>query len=248
VSGAGPRGRAAARGATGRAKGASPRKETLVVATGNRGKLLELRALLVGLPLEVRAVAEVMREPPVVVERGATFAENATAKAVAIARATMALTLADDSGLEVDALHGRPGVRSARFAHVRATDAENNAALLAALEALGEPGGDVTRDVTDRRFAARFRCVLALVDPFTGGGEPRLVEGSCEGAITRTPRGSGGFGYDPLFVVAGTGKTMAELAPTEKNALSHRARAFAALRPVLERVLAERDRQAKRIG
>jgi XTP/dITP diphosphohydrolase len=248
VSGAGPRGRAAARGATGRAKAASPRKETLVVATGNRGKLLELRALLAGLPLEVRAVAEAMREPPVVVERGATFAENATAKAVAIARATMALTLADDSGLEVDALGGRPGVRSARFAHERATDAENNAALLAALEALGEPAADVTLDATDRRFAARFRCVLALVDPFTGGGEPRLVEGSCEGAITRTPRGSGGFGYDPLFVVAGTGKTMAELTPTEKSALSHRARAYAGLRPILERVLAERQRQTKRIG
>jgi XTP/dITP diphosphohydrolase len=168
----------------------------------------------------------------------------------------MALTLADDSGLEVDALEGRPGVRSARFAHDRATDAENNAALLAALEALGEPSADVTRNarpngtphVTGGRFAARFRCVLALIDPFTGGGEPTLVEGSCEGAITRTPRGSGGFGYDPLFVVEGTGKTMAELTPTEKNTYSHRGRAFAALRPILERVLAERARQAGRIG
>jgi XTP/dITP diphosphohydrolase len=175
------------------------------------------------------------------VERGATFAEIATAKAAAIARATMALTLADDSGLEVDALEGRPGVRSARFAHERATDAENNAALLAALEALGEP-------TSEGRFRARFRCVLALVDPFTAGGEPQLVEGSCEGTLTRTPRGSGGFGYDPLFVVDGTGKTMAELTPTEKNVLSHRSRALAALRPILERVLAERERQAKRIG
>jgi XTP/dITP diphosphohydrolase len=233
--------RAGARGATGRARAASPRKETLVVATRNRGKLLELRALLAGLPLEVHAVADVMREPPVVVERGATFAENAIAKALAIARATMALTLADDSGLEVDALEGRPGVRSARFAHERATDAENNAALLAALEALGEAAREA-------HYSARFRCVLALVDPFTNGGEPRLVEGSCEGTITRTPRGSGGFGYDPLFVVASTGKTMAELTPTEKNALSHRARALAALRPALERVLAERERQGKRIG
>jgi XTP/dITP diphosphohydrolase len=197
--------------------------------------------LLAGLPLEIRAVADVMREPPVVVERGATFAENATAKALAIVRATMALTLADDSGLEVDALGGRPGVRSARFAHERATDAENNAALLGALEALGESAREGV-------FGARFRCVLALVDPFAASGEPQLVEGSCEGAITRTPRGSGGFGYDPLFVVGGTGKTMAELTPAEKNALSHRARAFAALRPILERVLAERARQARRIG
>jgi XTP/dITP diphosphohydrolase len=248
VSAAAARGRTGARGATGGARTGNPRKETLVVATGNRGKVEELRALLTGLPLEVRAVAEVMREPPVVVERGATFAENATAKASAVARATMALTLADDSGLEVDALEGRPGVRSARFAHERATDAENNAALLAALEALGEPSGDGTPNGTNRRFAARFRCVLALIDPFTAGGEPTLVEGSCEGTITRTPRGSGGFGYDPLFVVEGTGKTMAELTQAEKNTLSHRGRAFAALRPILERVLADRARQAGRIG
>ena len=238
------RGRARARSATGAGKAAAVRKDMLVVATGNRGKVEELRSLLTGLPVEVRAVGEVMREPPVVVERGATFAENATAKALAISRATMALTLADDSGLEVDALDGRPGVRSARFAHERATDAENNAALLAALEALGEPAPGVPTG----HFSGRFRCVLALIDPFTGGGEPTLVEGSCEGAITRTPRGSGGFGYDPLFVVDGTGKTMAELTPTEKNALSHRGRAFAALRPILERVLAERARQARRIG
>jgi XTP/dITP diphosphohydrolase len=219
----------------------SARRVTLVVATGNRGKLEELRALLAGVPVEVRAVADAMREPPHVVEDGATFADNATKKATAIAQATMMLTLADDSGLEVDALDGRPGVRSARFAHERATDAENNAALLAALAALGEP-------LQGAGFRARFRCVLALVDPFTNGGRPHLVEGRCEGMITRTPRGSGGFGYDPLFVVDGTDKTMAELDRDEKNRLSHRARAFAALRPLLERVLAERADQAKRIG
>ncbi len=217
------------------------RSETLVVATGNRGKLEELRALLAGVPVDVRAVADAMREPPHVVEDGATFADNATKKAAAIAQATMMLTLADDSGLEVDALDGRPGVRSARFAHERATDAENNATLLAALEALGEPPHA-------DGFRARFRCVLALVDPFTNGGRPHLVEGRCEGMITRTPRGSGGFGYDPLFVVDGTGKTMAELDREEKNRLSHRARAFVALRPLLERLLAERAQQAKRIG
>jgi XTP/dITP diphosphohydrolase len=215
-------------------------RDALVVATGNRGKLEELRALVVGLPVEVRAVGEAMRDPPHVVEDGATFADNATKKANAIARATMMLTLADDSGLEVDALEGRPGVRSARFAHARATDAENNAALLAALEALEAPA--------DGGFRARFRCVLALVDPYTGGGQPHLVEGTCEGTITRTPRGSGGFGYDPLFVVAGTDKTMAELGADQKNLLSHRARAFAALRPVLEQVLAERADQARRVG
>jgi XTP/dITP diphosphohydrolase len=216
------------------------RRETLVVATGNRGKLEELAALLADLPVDVRAVGDVTRDPPHVVEDGATFAENATKKAQSVADATMMLTLADDSGLEVDALEGRPGVRSARFAHDRATDAENNAALLAALGALGEPPAD-------GGFRARFRCVLALIDPYTGGGQPQLVEGACEGAITRTPRGSGGFGYDPLFVVDGTDKTMAELAPGEKNSLSHRARAFGALRPLLERVLAERAVQLARI-
>jgi XTP/dITP diphosphohydrolase len=174
------------------------------------------------------------------VEDGATFADNATKKAHAIARATMLLTLADESGLEVDALEGRPGVRSARGAHTRATDAENNAALLAALAALGEPAGS--------GFRARFRCVLALVDPYTGGGQPHLVEGTCEGTITRTPRGSGGFGYDPLFVVDGTDRTMAELGADQKNRLSHRARAVAALRPVLDRVLAERAEQERRLG
>ncbi len=215
--------------------------DTLVVATGNRGKLEELRALLAGLPLEVRSVAEVLQEPPVVVEDGETFAENATKKARTVAHATMMLTLADDSGLEVDALGGRPGVRSARFAHERATDAENNAALLAALDALGDPPAQPG-------FRARFRCVLALVDPYTNGGEPRMVEGTCDGTITRAPRGSGGFGYDPLFVVEGTEKTMAELREDEKNRISHRARAFAALRPLLERVLSERADQAAHVG
>jgi XTP/dITP diphosphohydrolase len=215
--------------------------DTLVVATTNRGKLEELRALLAELPVVVRSAAEAMRDPPRVVEDGATFAANAIKKAATIARATMMLTLADDSGLEVDALDGRPGVRSARFAHPRATDAENNAALLAALDALGDPP-------EMDGFRARFRCVLALVDPFTGAGEPRIVEGACEGHVIRTPRGSGGFGYDPIFVVAGTDKTMAELDDAEKNRVSHRGRAFAALRPLIERVLAERAEQIAQLG
>jgi XTP/dITP diphosphohydrolase len=215
-------------------------KDTLVVATTNRGKLEELRALLAGLPVEVRSVAEVLPDPPHVVEDGATFSDNAVKKAKTVAHATMMLTLADDSGLEVAALDGRPGVRSARFAHPRATDAENNAALLGALDALGDPPDP-------HGFRAAFRCVLALVDPFTASGEPRIVEGACEGTITRTPRGSGGFGYDPLFVVSGTDRTMAELGEDEKNRVSHRARAFAALRPMLEKVLDERAAQVARV-
>lgn len=221
--------------------------ETLVVATTNRGKLEELRALLAGLPVRVQGVTEILRDPPHVVEDGATFADNAIKKARAVAHATMMLSLADDSGLEVDALDGRPGVRSARFAHDRATDAENNAALLAALSALADPVTGVAPEAGGV-FRARFRCVLALVDPFTGGGEPRTVEGVCEGSVTCAPRGSGGFGYDPLFVVAGTDdKTMAELVQHEKNRLSHRARAFTALHPVLERVLRERAAQVARV-
>ncbi len=210
---------------------------TLVVATQNRGKLDELRALLSGLDVQVLSMAEACKKELTIVEDGVTFDANAVKKANAVAAITMTLTLADDSGLEVDALGGKPGVRSARFAGERATDGENNAALLAALDG-------VDNDAAGSRaesYPARFRCVLALVDPFVKEGEPFLVEGSCEGRITRTPRGSGGFGYDPLFVVDGTDRTMAELNEDEKNKVSHRGRAFEKLRLVLEKVLAERD-------
>jgi XTP/dITP diphosphohydrolase len=227
-------------------------RDRLVVATSNRGKLEELRALLSEFALEVQGVGEILPAPPHVTEDGATFAENATKKAVAVAAATMMLSLADDSGLEVDALDGRPGVKSARFAHDRATDAENNAALLAQLDALDAVRGALTDPAATRIGPdgprARFRCVLALLDPFTGGGQVRIVQGVCEGAITRTPRGSGGFGYDPLFVVQGTEQTMAELDPEAKNRMSHRAAAIAALRPVLQKVLDERAEQLARLG
>ncbi len=208
------------------------------MATNNRGKLEELRELLEGLPVDLLTLADVGAKDLVIVEDGTTFEQNATKKARAVADATMMLTIADDSGLEVDALGGQPGVRSARFAHDRATDSENNAALLARLDEVGEPD--------DGRFPARFRCVLALVDPFEGV-EPHLSEGRCEGAITKTPRGTGGFGYDPLFVVEGTDKTMAELAAEEKNRISHRALACLRLRPVLERALLDRDEKIRKI-
>ncbi|MDB4942862.1 MAG: hypothetical protein JWP97_2396 [Labilithrix sp.] len=216
----------------------------LVVATHNRGKLDELRALLAPLGVEVLSSSDVSKKEIVVVEDGDTFDENAKKKATTVAGLTMMLTLADDSGLEVDALGGLPGVRSARFAHERATDAENNAALLAALDSLDQvPAGAFAGE----SYKARFRCVLALVDPFVRDGEPYVVEGTCEGRITRTPRGSGGFGYDPLFIVDGTDKTMAELPEEEKNRVSHRARAFAKLRLVLEKVLAERDQLTRKV-
>jgi XTP/dITP diphosphohydrolase len=213
---------------------------SLVVATSNHGKLEEFRALLAGLPVRVHTMDEACAKKPTIVEDGATFADNALIKARAVARASMMLTLADDSGLEVDALNGAPGTRSARYAHERATDAENNAALLAALAELPD-------SVAAKPLTARFRCVLAVIDPYTNDGEPIVVEGKCEGTLTRTPRGTFGFGYDPLFVVDGRDRTMAELSEAEKNVLSHRARAFASLRPVLERLIATRDETIARV-
>ncbi len=219
-------------------------KSSLVVATSNRGKLEELRQLLAGLDLEIVALADVVKRDLHIVEDGETFEANAIKKAQAVVRATGMMTLADDSGLEVDALGGAPGVRSARYAGERATDAENNAALLAALGALD---ADATGAGLGRDFPGRFRCVLALVDPFTRDGEPYLVDGACEGRITLTPRGSGGFGYDPLFLVDGTDLTMAELPEAEKNRISHRGRAVAKLRLVLEKIVAERDAVVRRV-
>lgn len=210
--------------------GARPK---LVVATSNHGKIAELRELFTGIDADVVSVAEVLGTMPHVEEDAPTFEGNAMKKASAIARATGMLTLADDSGLEVDALDGRPGVRSARFAGERATDAENNAALLRALA-----------HVEDERRGARYRCVLALVDP--AGAPPIVVEGTCEGAIARAPRGSGGFGYDPFFWVESEGKTMAELSAERKNAVSHRGHAAAALRPLLAVALASRPNRNAR--
>jgi XTP/dITP diphosphohydrolase len=219
----------------------------LVLATHNRGKVDELRHLLEGTGVVVLSLQDVSKKEITVVEDGETFEENAVKKARAVATATMMLTLADDSGLEVDALGGAPGVRSARFGGERATDAENNAALLAALDQLEtDPTGVAAARATD--YKARFRCVLALVDPFLKDGEPFVVDGTCEGKITRTPRGSGGFGYDPLFLVDGTDKTMAELPELEKNRISHRARAAEKLKLVLEKSLAERDALTRKVA
>jgi XTP/dITP diphosphohydrolase len=195
----------------------------LVLATSNRGKLAELEALLAGTGVAVVGVADVLGRMPHVEEDAPTFAGNALKKATAIAEAARRPTLADDSGLEVDALEGRPGVRSARFAHEHATDEENNAALLRAMTG-----------IEDGRRGARYRCVLALVDRRTA---PVLAEGTCEGSIARAPRGHGGFGYDPLFWLATEGRTMAELPMERRNAITHRARAVAALRPELEALL-----------
>lgn len=207
---------------------------SIVLASHNEGKLAELRALLAGLPVQLLSVWEALGEPLTIAEDGATFEANAVLKARAVCQRTGLVALADDSGLEVDALGGRPGVRSARFAHERATDAENNAALLRDLEDVAE---------TDR--SARFRCVLALVTPWNA--EPALALGVCDGSIARTPRGSGGFGYDPLFLIEGaSGRAMAELTDAEKNRISHRGRAVRALVPLLRRLIDDRLDEAER--
>lgn len=142
------------------------------------------------------------------------------------------VTIAEDSGLEVDALNGQPGVRSARYAREGATDAENNETLLAALE-----------HVEDDQRQARFRCAMVLLDPWSDD-PPTIEEGRCEGVIDRYARGAGGFGYDPLFVVEGFGRTMAELDDEEKNRVSHRGKAARALRPALEALIARRVEEA----
>jgi XTP/dITP diphosphohydrolase len=182
----------------------------LVLATRNEYKLRELSALMA--PFELDPLPEEIRLPP---ETGATFADNALGKARATAAAMGRPAVADDSGIEASALRGAPGVRSARYAGENASDEENLAKLLRE-----------SPDDGDRRVA--YVCALAYVDP---GGREEVVHGRCHGVLAHEPRGSGGFGYDPAFVPDdyGDGRTMAELAPDEKDAISHRGRAARAL-------------------
>ena len=184
----------------------------LVIASNNQGKLREFRRLIEPLGLEVVSIGEVAGRFHVD-ETGTTFADNAALKARAASQLAGCPALADDSGLEVDALDGRPGVRSARFAGEGATDAQNNDLLLKQLEG-----------VDDRARSARFRCAIAFFEP---PGSLSIVEGTCEGTIQRAPTGSDGFGYDPLFLVAEfSGRSFAELTPAEKDRVSHRGQAL----------------------
>lgn len=196
----------------------------LLIATTNKGKLAEFTDLFGRDRFRVRAAAEVLVPMPVVTEDGVTFAENARKKAVSIARESFCLTLADDSGLEVDALAGAPGVYSARFFGEGATDAQNRAHLVARLLAL---------ETDAVRFPARFRCALSLVDPLADGAAIE-VEGTCEGSVILEERGTSGFGYDVLFMPEGYNKTFGELPREVKHATSHRGRAMAALLTRLE--------------
>jgi XTP/dITP diphosphohydrolase len=222
----------------------------VVVATRNRHKIEEIRLLLEGLPVRLLTLDEAGVRGELV-EDGATFAENAAAKAEQAAAASGLWALADDSGLEVDALGGRPGVRSARYSDPGATDARNNAKLVAE-----------AREAGLVRPACRFRCVAALRvpdgdPPFEGlrdsgalpiPGEARpaevsldgrtlTVDGAVEGVLVAEPRGTGGFGYDPHFLLPDPGRTMAELSRAEKNRVSHRARAFGRMGRLLEVLL-----------
>jgi XTP/dITP diphosphohydrolase len=196
---------------------------TLVIATTNPGKLREVTAMLAGLPLEIRTLADF---PPIPApkEDGPSFEANARLKAQYYAARLGAWVLADDSGLEVAALGGEPGVHSARFAGDQTGDAANNALLIRRL-----------RDVPPDRRSARFRCVMALADP---SQVLAVAEGAIEGVIVDEPRGSNGFGYDPHFFVPVFGMTTAQMPPEQKNRVSHRGRALAAIRPKIERLLA----------
>jgi XTP/dITP diphosphohydrolase len=199
----------------------------LVLATANPGKVREFTRLLAGAGYAIVSLAAApgVELPP---EGEVSYAENALGKARPAAAATGAVALGDDSGLEVDALGGRPGIASARYGGPGLTDAERVTRLLADVGAIRAP-------------TARFRCALALVAPW---GEEVVVEGVVEGVLTAAPRGREGFGYDPIFLVPARGRTFGELSDAEKDGLSHRARAVAAARPILARWAARLSRRA----
>ena len=190
-----------------------------VIATTNLHKAGEMLRILAGTAFEFKTLADFPGAPEVK-EDGLTLEENAISKARSAAAFTGLPALADDTGLEVDALDGAPGVFSARYAGPACSCAENNIKLLAALAGL--PAA---------KRSARFRCVIALVYP---GGKFLTAEGVLEGFITLSARGKGGFGYDPIFEVKALGKTLAELAPEEKNSISHRAAALRAISELLK--------------
>lgn len=193
-------------------------KPKLLIATNNKGKLREIQAIMQDLDLDLVLPADIGLELEVE-EDGQTYAENATKKALAFSIASGLTALADDSGLEVDVLDGAPGLHSARYAPLpNASDADRRAILLLNLSRKPRP------------WTARFRATVAIASP---GKEARTVEGVCPGEIIPVERGEGGFGYDPIFLVQGLEKTMAELDMEEKNRLSHRGQAVRKAIPVL---------------
>ena len=193
--------------------------QKLLIATNNAGKVREFQELLKGMPYTLvtpKEIGIILH----VEETGNTYQENASIKATAFAKASGLLTLADDSGLEVDALNGEPGIRSSRYAGDGAGDKERVDFLLNKL-----------KNVPEKLRGGRFRCVIALAHP---DGRIDFCEGSCEGRINVTPRGTEGFGYDPIFYFTDLNQTMAELSSEVKNLISHRARAAAKARLLLQ--------------
>lgn len=200
----------------------------LVLATGNQGKVRELRTILSDLKVEVYSLKD-FPEIGEIVEDGATFMENAIKKAKVVTEVTNLVALADDSGLEVDYLDGAPGIYSARFAGEGKNDADNNEKLLSLM-----------RDVPTEKRTARFRCVIAICTP---GGKTYNADGTCEGIIGFKPKGHKGFGYDPLFYLPEYNRTFAELDAELKNKISHRGQALGKAKIVLAGILegVERD-------
>jgi len=190
----------------------------LVVATRNKGKLREIKAILGDLPIEIASLDDFPEIGPIE-EDGTTFEENAVKKALHVWQATHLATLADDSGLEVDVLGGEPGVHSARFAGPEQDYEKNNRKLL-----------EMLKDVPPSERKARFVCVAVLVTP---AGKIVMQRGEIEGEIAEQPRGSAGFGYDPIFYVPSLGKTVAELDEATKNRISHRGRALEGIKGLL---------------
>ncbi|MBU1966398.1 MAG: XTP/dITP diphosphatase [Proteobacteria bacterium] len=189
--------------------------KTIVLASRNRGKIREIQAMLADLGIRLFSLND-YPEIPEIVEDGKSFLENALKKGRTVAEATGEIVLADDSGLEVDALGGAPGIHSARYAGADADDLRNNRKLLHDLK--GVPAAN---------RGAAFRCVLVLYPP---DGRYEAFEGRWEGRIAEAPVGKGGFGYDPVFFLPGEGMTVAQLSPEAKNRVSHRAQAFAKLK------------------
>lgn len=179
-------------------------------------------ALLADMPVTILSLAD-FPDIPDIEETGTTFEENASLKAIATTDATGLIALADDSGLEVDALEGQPGVYSNRFAGPNASDRDKYRRIL-----------DLMKDVPDEKRTARFRATMAISTP---DGTIVVVDGKCEGVIAHEPRGENGFGYDPIFYIPDLDKTMAELTPEEKNRISHRGKALKAARKVLQKLI-----------
>jgi len=197
--------------------------QEMVMATRNPGKLREIKKILADLPLKLLSLND-FPALPVISEDGATFFENARKKAEAYARLTHRPTIADDSGLCVEALQGKPGVYSSRFAGENASDEERYQKLLAEMEAIPEG-----------QRQAKFVCAMAIANP---AGKVYVVEGEVLGSITFSPQGKHGFGYDPIFFIPELRKTMAELPPEIKNQISHRAQALKKLKLILRQILA----------